>query len=61
MASAQEQTKGKVSLVCPKCRSEVERITKTKIDKLINILVPIGRFKCYHCLWEGTKQLPNQD
>jgi hypothetical protein len=39
---------------CPTCYGEVWRINKTTTDKLVNVLIPIGRYKCMGCLWEGV-------
>lgn len=35
---------------CPKCGEDLTRIGKYKIDKMVDLIVPVGRFKCYRCL-----------
>ena len=32
---------------CPKCDSDLERTRRKLLDKIINIFVPVMRFKCY--------------
>lgn len=55
MSTAKVPAKIKVANACPRCGNEMERISKRAIDKIINILVPVRRFKCYGCLWEGNR------
>ena len=40
---------------CPQCGQDLTRTNKKLIDKVINYVVPIRRFKCYGCFWEGLK------
>lgn len=55
MAEAKPQTRVKVQYTCPKCKRDLERINRTTIDKIIGIIVPIRRYKCMGCFWEGIR------
>ena len=55
MASSKAESKLRVEYTCPKCKRDLERINRTVIDKVIGIVVPIRRYKCYGCFWEGIR------
>lgn len=55
MAQAKLQPKVKVEYTCPKCKRDLERINRTIIDKMIGIVVPVRRYKCMGCFWQGVK------
>ena len=55
MSTAKIESKVKISYACPKCGGDLSRINRRSVDKLINILVSVRRFKCYGCLWEGNR------
>lgn len=57
MSATKVQTENKVriSYACPKCGGELSRINKRSLDKLINLIASVRRFKCYGCLWEGNR------
>lgn len=52
-----QPAKIKAAICCTKCGEDLTRISKTPILKAINIILPVGRFKCYRCLREYTKIL----
>jgi DNA-directed RNA polymerase subunit RPC12/RpoP len=55
MASAKTQTKVKVEYTCPRCKQDLERVSRTAFDKMIGVIVPIKRYKCMGCFWEGIR------
>ena len=55
MAQTKVQPKVKVEYTCPKCKRDLERINRTTIDKIIGVIIPIRRYKCMGCFWEGVK------
>ena len=55
MASAKPQTKVRIAYTCPKCSRDLARINRTTIDKIIGLVVPVRRYKCMGCFWEGVK------
>jgi hypothetical protein len=61
MASADPQTKVRVAITCPKCKRHLERTNRTAIDKLIGIVIPVRRYKCMGCFWEGLRVYHSND
>ena len=55
MASTKSYTKVRVTHTCPKCRADLDRISRTSFDKVIAMLLPVRRYKCMNCLWEGLR------
>jgi hypothetical protein len=41
---------------CPRCNSAVGRIHRRFIDRLVNLVYPIQRYRCqsFICRWEGN-------
>ena len=50
---------------CPKCDSYLERTRRKLLDKIINIFVPVMRFKCYRygygCDYSALKKVDVKD
>jgi hypothetical protein len=41
---------------CPKCRSNLHRVWRRPVDRLISFFVPVHRFRCqqFVCQWTGN-------
>jgi len=50
------QDDGHCAANCPRCNSGVVRIPRRFIDRLINIVYPVYRYRCqsFLCSWEGN-------
>lgn len=50
------QNKRNSSKYCPKCKNDdcLHRIHRRFLDRLLSILVPVSRYHCYYCNWQGT-------
>jgi hypothetical protein len=55
MSTTASAPKAKSSYQCPRCGRELERTSRNTIDKIINTVIPIRRYKCYGCFWEGIR------
>ena len=55
MSTSKQGSASKSAYSCPKCGQDLTRTNKKMIDKVINFVVRIRRFKCYGCFWEGLK------
>jgi len=44
-----------VSVPCPHCGSATRRIPRTPLDRMVNLLFNVKRFRCTNatCRWEG--------
>jgi hypothetical protein len=42
---------------CPRCGSELRRIHRNGMDRLLNLYVPVRRYKCgdHDCQWQGLR------
>jgi hypothetical protein len=42
---------------CPRCGGELHRVHRTRLDRALNLLVPVRRFRCRNreCRWEGLR------
>jgi len=38
---------------CPNCGGDLRRIRRYPIDRLVSLVVPVRRFRCEECTWEG--------
>ena len=38
---------------CPYCRGDLVRIHRCPVDRALSLLVPVRRFRCRNCVWEG--------
>ena len=38
---------------CPDCGGDLVRVHRCAIDRLLSVLVPVRRFRCADCVWEG--------
>lgn len=54
-AAGRKSARSKVAITCPRCKRDVQRINRTALDKVIGVLVPVRRYKCYGCFWEGLR------
>jgi hypothetical protein len=57
-----EDVKSKqLTIFCPKCGNEMDRVNRTNIDKLPTVfsfgVVRVKRYLCVGCLWEKRKLL----
>lgn len=43
--------------LCPKCQGPIHRVHRTRLDHVINIFVPVRRFRCanHECRWKGLR------
>jgi transposase-like protein len=41
---------------CPHCGRATYRVRRRQIDKLLSLFVPLRRFRCGHCGWEGNRR-----
>lgn len=43
-------------LNCPKCKSNeaIIRLKRTFWQRLISVAIPIRRYECYYCGWQGV-------
>ena len=50
------QNKSDEVLNCPNCESDntIIRIKRTFLHRLISIVIPIRRYECYYCGWQGV-------
>lgn len=41
---------------CPRCGGAIDRITRSDLDRLLSLVVPLRRYRCRSsaCAWEGT-------
>jgi len=50
--------------LCPSCGGPVYRVRRRFLDRLISIIVPVRRFRCYSigtgCQWEGNIRVKRQ-
>jgi C4-type Zn-finger protein len=50
-----------LTMFCPKCGNEMDRVNRTSIDKLPTVfsfgVVKVKRYLCVACLWEKRKLL----
>ena len=44
-----------VSVPCPRCGGTTRRIPRTRLDRMVNLLWDVKRFRCTNatCRWEG--------
>lgn len=56
VAAPTAQYAGHCRATCPRCNSGVVRIRRRYIDRLVNIVHPVRRYRCGSCLcsWEGN-------
>ena len=49
------QKKSRHGLKCPKCKYNVSgyRIKRKLLDRLISKVIPVRRYHCYYCGWQG--------
>ena len=42
---------------CPRCGGDVRRIHRTRVDRLVDLVVPVRRFRCTgdECGWAGRR------
>jgi len=38
---------------CPKCGGDLLRVRRFAVDRLLSLFVPVRRFRCVECVWEG--------
>jgi len=38
---------------CPNCGADLLRVRRCPIDRLVSLIVPVRRFRCAECAWEG--------
>lgn len=54
-----EEKNTQLSIFCPKCGNEMDRVSRTGIDKLPTVfsfgVVRVKRYLCMGCLWEKRK------
>jgi DNA-directed RNA polymerase subunit RPC12/RpoP len=43
-------------LVCPDCRSHLQRVSRSFLDRLLGLLVSSRRYRCVRCGWGGLLQ-----
>jgi hypothetical protein len=50
------QESGRCTSTCPLCKSSVVRVRRRFVDRLVNLLFPIRRYRCqsFLCRWEGN-------
>jgi len=43
--------------LCPHCGGELHRIHRHRLDRLLDLLVPVARYRCKNpeCRWEGLR------
>jgi hypothetical protein len=44
---------------CPLCAEPLLRMHRTSVDRMISMVVPVHRYRCYNlsCNWEGVLQV----
>jgi hypothetical protein len=44
---------------CPRCNSAVYRVPRRLVDLLMNLFMPVSRYRCHSagCAWEGNLRL----
>ena len=49
------QKKSRGRLECPKCKNNgsLHRTKRTLLDRLISKVIPVRRYDCYYCGWQG--------
>ncbi|ERN42935.1 hypothetical protein KR51_00002390 [Rubidibacter lacunae KORDI 51-2] len=47
-------------LRCPKCEGSIYKKHRHWEDRLINLVVPVRRYACKHCSWEGQRVYDSQ-
>jgi hypothetical protein len=42
---------------CPRCSGDLQRIHRHRLDRLVSVFVPVGRYRCRNrdCLWQGLR------
>ena len=45
----------RLACLCPNCGGDLLRIRRYPIDRLLSLFVPVRRFRCRDCLWEGLR------
>jgi hypothetical protein len=42
---------------CPRCCGDLRRIHRHRLDRLVNVFVPVGRYRCRNrdCRWQGLR------
>ena len=50
--------KGEIA-ACPRCSERLVRIRRRPIDRMLSLVRPARRFRCYNaaCQWEGLRSL----
>lgn len=50
------QDAGQCRTACPRCNSSVVRIHRRFVDRLVNMVYPVRRYRCqsFICRWEGN-------
>lgn len=48
---------------CPRCGGRLSRIHRRRIDRLLNLVRPLKRYRCetYGCQWAGNVRARGQD
>lgn len=43
--------------VCPRCQGPIQRIHRTRLDRIISLYVPVRRYRCAdrECRWQGRR------
>jgi hypothetical protein len=42
------------SNICPRCGGTLWRVRRRLFDRLVSLVSPRKRFRCYQCQWKGT-------
>jgi hypothetical protein len=47
----------RTTLLCPRCGSELHRIHRHSLDRILTLYVPVRRYQCKNddCLWHGLR------
>ncbi len=43
------------SLNCPRCGARIHRVHRRYLDRLISLIAPHYRYRCFHCGWSGLR------
>lgn len=43
-----------VFYMCPQCASYARRIRRRFLDRMISLVIPVSRYKCQCCHWQGN-------
>ncbi len=51
---------GRLAPCCPRCRADMLRIHRRRIDRVFSWFTPVQRYRClgFSCQWEGNIQVP---